>query len=313
MDGASAQPALPAGMTVFQRGWLSSNNVLFHGDGPTALVDSGYATHAPQTVALVRHALAGRPLDLLLNTHLHSDHCGGNAALQGEYPGVTTCIPPGMAASVRHWDPVALTYEPTGQQCPPFRMDRLLEPGTEIVLGGRPWQVHGAPGHDPHSVVLFEPAARLLISADALWANGFGVVFPELEGEDAFHEVAGTLDLIERLQPGFVVPGHGQPFAGADAVAAALAAARRRLASFVADPARHARHAAKVLLKFKLLELQRIPYAELERWALGTTYFPLILRHHFPGELPEVWLRGLVDDLLASNAARMADGELLDA
>ena len=73
---------LPASMQVLQRGWLSSNNILFTGGDQTALVDSGYLTHAAQTVALVRHGLQGRPLDRLINTHLHSDHCGGNAALQ---------------------------------------------------------------------------------------------------------------------------------------------------------------------------------------------------------------------------------------
>lgn len=305
--------ALPDGITVFERGWLSANNVLFHGDGPTALVDSGYATHSAQTVALVRQALDGRALDLLINTHLHSDHCGGNAALQAQYPAVRTLIPPGMAQQVRDWDPVALTYQPTGQQCPRFRMDDVLQPGTELELGGRLWQVHGAPGHDPHSVVLFEPGDRVLISADALWASGFGVVFQELEGENAFDEVRTTLDLIERLQPRSVIPGHGQPFGGADAVATALAIARRRLAGFVADPARHARHAAKVLLKFKLLELQRVPYADLERWALATAYFPLILARHFPGQLPAEWFRELVEELVASNAATMTNGELHNA
>src|ERR1035437_8784598 len=104
---------LPPGITVFERGWLSANNVLFHGAGRTALGDSGYATPGDQTVALVRRALDGNPLNLLLNTHLHSDHCGGNAALQAEYPAVETLIPPGQAKHVRHWDPVALTYVPT--------------------------------------------------------------------------------------------------------------------------------------------------------------------------------------------------------
>ena len=61
---------------------MSSNMVLFAGRDATALVDSGYLTHADTTLALVRHALAGRPLDALYNTHLHSDHCGGNATLQ---------------------------------------------------------------------------------------------------------------------------------------------------------------------------------------------------------------------------------------
>ena len=77
---------------------------------------------------------------------------------------------------------------------------------TTLTLANLTWQVHAAPGHDPHSVVLFQPDHRLLISADALWENGFGVVFPELDGEDAFDEVGATLDLIERLAPLTVIP-----------------------------------------------------------------------------------------------------------
>ncbi|MDQ6881729.1 MAG: MBL fold metallo-hydrolase, partial [Pseudomonadota bacterium] len=161
-------------MRVFERGWLSANGVLFEGSTGTALVDTGYATHATQTVALVGAALGTRPLDLILNTHLHSDHCGGNAALQAAWPAVRTMIPPGQSRFVNSWDPVALTYTPTGQQCPSFRFERLLMPGDNVVLGGHNWQIHGAPGHDPHSVLLFEPASRTLISADALWENGFG-------------------------------------------------------------------------------------------------------------------------------------------
>jgi glyoxylase-like metal-dependent hydrolase (beta-lactamase superfamily II) len=77
---------LPVGVTVLERGWLSSNNILIQGTGPAALIDSGYCTHAPQTLALVKAALGSLPLVTLINTHLHSDHCGGNAALQAAYP-----------------------------------------------------------------------------------------------------------------------------------------------------------------------------------------------------------------------------------
>src|SRR5438132_689280 len=130
----TAAIALPPGVSVFERGWLSSNNIFFDGRDGFALVDSGYCTHSQQTIALVRQALRGRALDLPLNTHLHSDHCGGNAALQAAFPAMQTRIPPGMAAHVREWDPVALTYVPTGQQCPRFRMDGVLTPGNEITL-----------------------------------------------------------------------------------------------------------------------------------------------------------------------------------
>jgi glyoxylase-like metal-dependent hydrolase (beta-lactamase superfamily II) len=91
---------LPASMQVFERGWLSANNILFIGRDGTTLVDSGYVTHAPQTLALLRHALDGRPLDRIVNTHLHSDHCGGNAALKDAF-GCRIAIPVFEAGKVR--------------------------------------------------------------------------------------------------------------------------------------------------------------------------------------------------------------------
>jgi len=96
-----SDPSLPAGVQVFERGWLSSNNILLTDADSATLVDSGYFSHAAQTLALLEHALAGRALDRLVNTHLHSDHCGGNAALQARYPALETRIPPGLARRCR--------------------------------------------------------------------------------------------------------------------------------------------------------------------------------------------------------------------
>lgn len=298
---------LPEGVTVFERGWLSANNILLVGAGDASLVDSGYCTHADQTVGIVKRALNGRSLDQLVNTHLHSDHCGGNSALQAEYPRLRTSIPPGLANQVRQWDPVALTYVPTGQLCPRFNITGVLLAGQEIVLGSQSWQIHAAPGHDPHSVILFEPVSRTLISADALWESGFGVVFPELEGGDAFHEVSATLDLIEQLHPLTIIPGHGRVFGDAGT---ALTIARKRLDGFVASPRKHALHAAKVLLKFKLLELQRLRLQEFSQWAQATPYFGLVHHTWFADTPLEEWIEQLATDLERSGAAHR-DGEWL--
>ena len=181
--GGTAIAAL-AGITALERGWLSSNNTLLHGqagEGAT-LVDSGHCEHAQQTLALVRHALRGERLARVVNTHLHSDHCGGNATLQREW-GVSVHIPPGLWQAALAWDDDALSYRPTRQRCERFRPDARIVPGDTLAVGGRRWQVLAAPGHDPHSVMLFDPGHGVLISADALWENGFGIVFPELEGE----------------------------------------------------------------------------------------------------------------------------------
>jgi glyoxylase-like metal-dependent hydrolase (beta-lactamase superfamily II) len=294
-------PDLPAGMHVFERGWLSANNILFAGGDETLLVDSGYCTHSQQTLSLIESVLGSRPLDRLVNTHLHSDHCGGNAALQARYASLQTLIPPGHAQQVADWDPVALTYLPTGQLCPHFSFTRAIQPGDSMQFGSEAWQVHAAPGHDPHSLIFFEPIRRLLISADALWENGFGVVFPELEGADAFSEVAATLDLIERLNPKTVIPGHGRVFTYSPEV---LARARQRLDSFVSNPPKHARHAAKVLLKFKLLETQRQDYEEFAQWAIETPYFMQIKSKFFADIPVRAWIEQLSGELVAAGVAQ---------
>lgn len=295
-----SESGLPDGVCVFERGWLSSNNILIRGNDAAVLIDSGYHTHAGQTVQLVEAALRGERLSMLLNTHLHSDHCGGNAALQARYPDVHTLIPPAQLDAVRSWDPVALGHGSVGQECESFSASGALVPNSAIGLGGASWEVHSAPGHDPDAVLLFEPRSKTLISADALWENGFGVVFPELDGHKAFEEVGLTLDLIEQLNPLIVIPGHGAVFSDAPR---ALAVARKRLDGFVTAPEKHARYAAKVLLKFKLLACHQIRPAELLAWASATPALAGLHGRWFDSLDFEAWIAGLTDDLVRASAA----------
>lgn len=311
-DAPSLQPtphrSLEAlGIQVLERGWLSANNIVMRTDTGGLVVDTGYASHADQTVALVRQALGGLPLERVVNTHLHSDHCGGNAALLAAWPDAAVAIPPGQASAVRHWDTVALTYVPTGQFCPRFDYTELLQPGEQLRAGALRWDLRSAPGHDPHAVLLHEPAQGILISGDALWGNGFGVVFPELDGVNAFDEVAATLDLIESLSPSTVIPGHGPVFQG-DQVSAALGRARSRLAQFRQDPAKHRWHALKVLVKFKLLELQRVQPAQLQTWFAGSDYFLRIARIDRPGASASEVLNALLADLARAQTVTVHDG-----
>ena len=287
------------GLAVFERGWLSSNNVLVHDDEAGALlIDTGHCVHAGQTIDLLRRALGGRPLARVVNTHLHSDHCGGNAAIERAF-GVSAHVPRGSWEAASRWDEDALSYRATRQLCERFSPSAAIAPGEVLQAGGRRFEVIAAPGHDPESVMLFDARHGLLVSADALWENGFGVVFPELEGESAFDDVAAVLDLIERLPVQWVVPGHGAPFSDA---AAALQRARARLAALRADPARHARHAVKVLIKYHLMEVREQPLAELLAWCTST---PLLLAVHArqqAREAPHDWSRRFVDELVQGGA-----------
>ncbi|MES2117211.1 MAG: MBL fold metallo-hydrolase [Pseudomonadota bacterium] len=298
---------LPDSIQVFERGWLSSNNILLLGRHDTALIDSGYLIHAPQTLALVRHALHGRRLDKLINTHLHSDHCGGNAILQAHY-GCSTAIPAAEADKVRHWDVEALSFKATGQQCERFSFDSTVACGDVLTLADMEWQALGAPGHDPHSLIFYCPEHRVLASADALWENGFGVIFPELEGESGFAEERATLDLIEGLDVRLVIPGHGAPFTD---VQGALARARSRLDYLEADPVRNAQNAIKVLLKFLLLERQRIALADVPRMLLAMPVFATA-NSRYLGQTPEVLAQWAVGQLVKAGAAHIESEYLLN-
>lgn len=296
---------LPKGLHFFERGWLSSNSILLDDGKSAVLIDSGYVTHSKLLLTLLSGYLESRPLTHLVNTHLHSDHCGGNHAVQSQFPFVQTFIPYGLFDSVRHWDTDLLSYEDTGQLCPKFIADSPLRPGDVCVWSGYEWEVHAAPGHDHDALLFFNSEHRILISADALWGNGFGIVFPELFGGHGFSEVAATLKVIEDLNPRIVLPGHGPIIHD---VAECLARAHSKLNYFVQSPLVHASYAAKVLLKFKLLELQSVALSDFNAWVENT---PLLLRihHSFFEPTPiQIWCSEILDDLIVKNVAFVSNG-----
>jgi glyoxylase-like metal-dependent hydrolase (beta-lactamase superfamily II) len=301
-------PDLPSSMQVFERGWLSANNILFTGRDETTLVDTGYVTHAPQTLSLVGHALQGRRLDRIVNTHLHSDHCGGNAALQAAYA-CRIAVPAAEADNIRDWDEDALSYRATGQQCARFSFDEVISPGDMLAMGDMQWQALAAPGHDPHALLFWCADEGILISGDALWQNGFGVIFPELAGEPGFDEVGATLDLIATLHPRLVVPGHGAPFAD---VGAALQRAHSRLAYLAADPLRNAENGIKVLLKFLLIERRAMPLSEVEN-LFETVPLLVLVRERFLPRPPAELAQWAVKALVKAGAAQLQEGWLVDA
>jgi glyoxylase-like metal-dependent hydrolase (beta-lactamase superfamily II) len=265
-----SRPRLPDSIRVIERGWLSSNNVLaFEGETAT-LVDSGYVGHADQTLALVREALDGRTLSRLINTHSHSDHIGGNAAMQRAF-GCRILIPSGIEEHIAAWDEEALLLTPARQRGDRFRHDGTVHPDETLEMGGLVWRAYHAPGHDMEALVFHCEERRILISGDALWQDGFGIVFGEVMGRPgALRATKETLDMIGRLSVDHVIPGHGAPFAD---VAGALDRAYKRLHAFEQDPSRMARNAIKACMTFNLLDIGSLRREEWEPYVASVPFF----------------------------------------
>ena len=299
---------LPDTLQVIERGWLSSNHVVFADDDVPTVVDTGYVTEGEGTRRLIGEALRGRRLGRIVNTHLHSDHAGGNALLQAEH-GCEIWIPPGEAELVAAWDEERLSYRRTSQLCPRFRHDRVMEVGGAIELGGESWRVLPAGGHDHAMVMLWCERLGILMSADALWQKGFGVIFPELAGVPGFAQQAATLELIGQLAPRVVIPGHGAPFGG-EAVGVALETARSRIRWLSEEPRRNADNALKVMLAFKLLEAKRLNLAELTQMVATTFEGNEAMSALYPLE-PEAIAAFMAQELERVGAASLVDGVLV--
>lgn len=284
---------------VLERGWLSSNNIVFlDEDGGVSVVDTGYVTHLDETIRLIDQAREGRPLRRIVNTHIHSDHAGGNAGLKALH-GCEVWIPPGESELVDLWDEDRLSYRRTSQLCPRFSYDKLIHPDEVLRLGGEDWRVLTAAGHDHAMVMLWCERLGTLLSADALWQKGFGVIFPELAGIPGFEQQKATLDLIGQLQPRLVIPGHGAPFSE---VAAALQAAHSRIDWLMEEPRRNSDNALKVLLAFKLLEARRLSLAELTAMVRTSIEGNAAMQVYYPHD-PEAMAAFMAEQLVKAGAA----------
>ena len=116
--------------------------------------------------------------------------------------------------------------------------DRELVPGVEIGTDLGAWKVHETPGHAPSHVVLHQPNSGLLISGDHLLGR-VSLFFDHGHTPDPVAEFANSLDVVERLEAGLCLAGHGRPFWGVRGKVAAnreeLAAQLDRMRASLAD------------------------------------------------------------------------------
>jgi glyoxylase-like metal-dependent hydrolase (beta-lactamase superfamily II) len=219
---------------------------------------------------------------------------GGNAAVQRAFA-CRTSIPAGEAPAIVAWDETTLLLRYTGQSSERFNFDDTIVAGDSLQLGGLEWEVLAAPGHDRHALMFYCGSERILISGDALWENGFGLIFQELFGQaGGFADTRATLEAVSRLQIDTVIPGHGAPFGN---IERSLATAFQRLDAYERDPAKLARHALKVMLSFSLMIHGRIALAELSQFFADRAIYWHVNQRFLrlpDAELSDYLVRGLV-------------------
>jgi len=112
-----------------------------------------------------------KPEKILL-THGHVDHAGGTAELKRRL-GLPV---EGPQREERFWlqalpqQSVMFGVAPVES----FEPDRWLDEGDAVTVGNLNFQVIHCPGHTPGHIVFFEPAERIAIVGDVLFAGSIG-------------------------------------------------------------------------------------------------------------------------------------------
>lgn len=300
MSPQRSAPDLPPWLTWWQRPFPDANTLLLPGRHP-ALVDTGFVGHADETAAWAR-AHAGN-IDLVVNTHWHSDHVGGNALLQAQGAAIAAGTPEAEAITRR--DPGCCAAEYLDQPVAPYTVDVPLDDGQVLRLGDADWEVVRTPGHTPGHLALWQPEERLLVVGDALSDYDVGWVNLALDGPDAAGTALASLERMAALAPRVILPSHGPILVDSEA---AFAAALRRARRLVDDPAGAVWYGARRILAYALMIREGIPADEIEPYLHARAWLTDAAR--LLNATPEALAAELVTTMLGSGAAILRDGRL---
>ncbi|MFB6703164.1 MBL fold metallo-hydrolase [Streptomyces sp. NPDC056333] len=293
-------PSLPSWATWWQRPFPDANTLLLQGRQP-ALIDTGFVGHAEETAAWAR-AHAG-DVGLVVNTHWHSDHVGGNGLLQAQGAAVAAGAP--EAEAIERRDPGCCAAEYLDQPVAPYTVDVPLDDGQVLRLGDAEWEVVRTPGHTPGHLALWEPEERLLVVGDALSGYDVGWVNLALDGLDAATTALASLKRIADLAPRVILPSHGPIPADPGA---AFAAALRRAQRLVDDPDGTVRYGARRIFAFALMIRGGLPADEVEPYLHARAWLADAAR--LLDLTPEALATDLVTTMLAGGAVVLRDGRL---
>lgn len=293
-------------VSFFQRPYPSANTVLLHGSRPV-LVDTGFGADTVPMIAWLRdQGVAPDALSLVVNSHSHCDHAGGNHALQAGY-GVPIAAEANEADAVNRRDPDACRADWLRQPIEAYQVGRLLHDGDMMGTGEVGWNVVATPGHTAGHVSLHCPEFGILVLGDALHAADLGWLNPHKEGRDSLDRAAESIERLAALPATIGYSGHGPAITD---LPMAFDRARRRLRSWRDEPERIAWHACKRIFAHGLMLTGGLTEAAIPAVLLNAPWFCDHATEAF-GIAPVAFVPLLLDQMVRGDAAHWREGRLV--
>ncbi len=185
----------------------AANAGVIIGNKGVVIVDSTFFPVKMKRIAQFVHSVTGRMILYVVNTHYHLDHTLGNCAL--DVPVIGSAL---TKKYVENFD-----LESFKNSMEPF-VQRELE-GAKLVppsvtfknkmsfdLGDRKLEILRLGGHTPDSSIVFVLPERVCFCGDLVF-NGYHA---EIEEDADLDKWVGALKRIKKMEPKWVVPGHGR-------------------------------------------------------------------------------------------------------
>ena len=288
----------PNWLHFFERIYPSANMLLLTGKRPI-LIDTGFGSDISETERLLHETgVAPQSLSLIVNTHYHSDHVGGNSALQQRY-GLHIAAHSWDAALVNQRDPEVCSAEWLDQPVEPYYVNQALHDGDEILTEYGVLQVLHTPGHTLGHIALYMPDEQLLICGDLVHRDDVAWLGIFREGAGALHRALESLERVARLPLRAAYSGHGpmmeQPLVSIDA-------ARRRYEKWLQEPEKLGWHACKRIFAYALMMFNGMEREEITPYLLQRAWYLDYTRHVFKRD-PQEFIGPFLAEMVRSHAA----------
>jgi hydroxyacylglutathione hydrolase len=289
-----------------ERKFPSANMVLIKDQLPI-LIDTGFGSDTKETEQLIKEAgVSPEELHLIVNTHYHSDHVGGNFYLQKNY---------GIKIGAHKWDadlintrnPEACSSEWLDQPVEPYQVNVKLSDNDEIHTGRRTLKVLHTPGHTLGHISLYEPEEEIFVCGDLFHRNDVGWLNIFREGVSSIHRSIESLDRVSKLRIKLAYSGHGPQI---DDPLHSIDTARKRLDKWIMDPEKVSWHACKRIFAFKLIMKNGLPKDEVDHYLLNSGWLLDFSRYAFQLQ-PEDFIQILLDEMIRSGAASWHNNYLI--
>ncbi|RHW34112.1 MBL fold metallo-hydrolase [Lysinibacillus yapensis] len=290
----------------FERKFPSANMVLIKDKLPI-LIDTGFGSDAEETEQLIRKAgVSPEELHLIVNTHYHSDHVGGNFHFQKNV-GVRIAAHRWDADIINSCDSEACCSEWLDQPVEPYRVDRKLSDNDEIATGSGTLKVLHTAGHTLGHICLYEPGKEILVCGDLFHKNDVGWLNNFREGVASIQRSIESLDRLARLRIRKVYSGHGPQI---DDPLGSIDSARKRLDKWLNSPDKVSWHACKRIFAFTLIMKNGLAKEEINSYLLQCGWFQDFARYSFQLQAEE-FIPILLDEMIRSGAASWHNNHLV--